>query len=395
MDKSKIENKNKKFKIVIGSIFPFNESIICGGVEAVTNNLIKYFQKNDLIEWHVVSCNKNISHSFSEKRNKINFHWIRTNGRLNVIKAITINAWKVNRIYNKINPDLIHAQAASEYSVGAKKGIPLILTIHGLEIYNSDMDKIDLFKGPLGLYRREICKLINNISIKNASIIISIAGKYINKTLSDKIKNKKVVNIYNPINHDYFKINNSNNKKYKILCVGKLRESKNQNDIIESFSLIEKYIKNATLEFAGDGLNSSYGDKIKRTVNKYGLEKKIIFYGNLNETELIKLYMEASVIVSFSIQETAPMAILQAMAAGRPIIASEVGGIPYIVKNGKTGLLVKSKDIKSLADTILLLAKDKKLRKKLSNNARKYAKLNFDGKLIANNTIELYKHILK
>lgn len=82
------------------------------------------------------------------------------------------------------------------------------------------------------------------------------------------------------------------------------------------------------------------------------------------------------------------------MACGKPVAASNVGGIPFVVEDGKTGLLFESGDVEDLSDKIVTILKDEKLREKMGEARRERAK-EFAWDKIAERTVEVYKEILK
>ena len=89
------------------------------------------------------------------------------------------------------------------------------------------------------------------------------------------------------------------------------------------------------------------------------------------------------------------MVLVEALARGKPVIASSVGGIVDIVKDNKTGLLFSEKDPQAIADAIYMLASDKKLYTRLAKDGFKYVSENFATKNIARRTIEIYENVLK
>jgi glycosyltransferase involved in cell wall biosynthesis len=95
-----------------------------------------------------------------------------------------------------------------------------------------------------------------------------------------------------------------------------------------------------------------------------------------------------------SIYEAFGIVLLEAMACGKPVVASNVGGIPFVVEEGKTGLLFESGNVEDLADKIVTILKDEELREKMGEAGRERAK-EFTWDKIAERTVEVYKEILK
>jgi len=85
--------------------------------------------------------------------------------------------------------------------------------------------------------------------------------------------------------------------------------------------------------------------------------------------------------------------LLEAMASGKPVVASKVGGIPFVVEDGKTGLLFERGNVEVLAEKIIMLLRDEELRKRMGEAGRERAK-EFTWDKIAKQTVDLYKEIL-
>ena len=109
----------------------------------------------------------------------------------------------------------------------------------------------------------------------------------------------------------------------------------------------------------------------RRKARELGVEAIVKFVGEVNNENVVKYYNMADVFVYPSLrQEGFPMVLAEAMTAGLPVIASRIGGIPSVVENEKTGLLIEPGDIQNLVNAILELHKDLILRKTLSSNAK-------------------------
>ena len=104
------------------------------------------------------------------------------------------------------------------------------------------------------------------------------------------------------------------------------------------------------------------------------IENYIIFIGKVPHEEVLKYMSLSDVFVLPSLSEGFPNVVLEAMASGLPIVATKVGGLPEIVKNGENGFLIKPRNSKELAKKILLILNDKELSGRMSKNNIKEAK---------------------
>jgi D-inositol-3-phosphate glycosyltransferase len=137
-------------------------------------------------------------------------------------------------------------------------------------------------------------------------------------------------------------------------------------------------------------------DEMERLVDLsegYGLVDLITFLGSRKQETLPYYYSAAEAVVMPSHYESFGMVALEAMACGTPVVASEVGGLAFLVKDGETGFHFPAEDPKALSEKLIQLIEDRELRQKMSDQAAKVAKEYGWGK-IASQIVELYQEVL-
>jgi glycosyltransferase involved in cell wall biosynthesis len=159
--------------------------------------------------------------------------------------------------------------------------------------------------------------------------------------------------------------------------------------LIKAFQRVRKENKKVKLVIAGRGEFEPYLRKIASSISG------IIFVGYVGSVITKRLLYENCLgVVVPSIYETFPMVILEAMACGKPIIASNVGGIPMLVKHGGNGFLVKPKDVGALESFIRTLLEDASLRRKMGMNGRKLVEKEFTADKMVSETLKVYESLL-
>lgn len=151
------------------------------------------------------------------------------------------------------------------------------------------------------------------------------------------------------------------------ILVGRLVWAKGIDDFVSAFSLVVSQIENASAVIVGDG---ELRDVITNQIDELGLKDHVFLIGFQDHSNVLRLLMSSDIFVMPSRSEGVPYALLEAAALGMPISATDCGGIPEVVINGKSALLVSVGDISSLADSVVLLCKDKKLAGSLGKAAR-------------------------
>ncbi|MGM0404981.1 MAG: glycosyltransferase family 4 protein [Thermoplasmatota archaeon] len=168
-------------------------------------------------------------------------------------------------------------------------------------------------------------------------------------------------------------------EKVKVLYVGRLHELKGLDHLIKAFSYVKKVYDNVKLLIIGGG---DLKDELKELVHKERMDEDVNFIGEVEHSELIHHYQNSDIFVLPSLSEGLSNVIMEAMACGLPVIATDVGGNPELVKHEKGGLIVRAKNVSGLQNSLVRLLNDAELREKMGKFNRKYIqKFNQDSVL--------------
>jgi glycosyltransferase involved in cell wall biosynthesis len=127
---------------------------------------------------------------------------------------------------------------------------------------------------------------------------------------------------------------------------------------------------NAKLKIAGDGITLN---AMKSLASELGIADKVHFEGMLGEKELLAFMQSLDLYVHATFGETMSNSIMQALACGLPVIASNVWGVNNMIRDGENGLLYESGNVNELCDKLLLLIRQEEQRKQLAANGRRFA----------------------
>lgn len=130
--------------------------------------------------------------------------------------------------------------------------------------------------------------------------------------------------------------------------------------------------------------------QLKESVNQMGLQDVVRFLGFIPQNQIVHFYASADVIAIPSIYEPLSIVALEAMSMERPVVASRVGGIPEIVSDGVTGILVPPSEPLALANAIDEVLTDRDLASRLGKKARSVVKESFTWERVANRTLKAY-----
>jgi len=175
-------------------------------------------------------------------------------------------------------------------------------------------------------------------------------------------------------------------KENFLLYMGRLSFIKGVQYLIEAFKIVKKQHPELKLVIAGSG---DFEIQLKRIAD--GI-KGIVFVGQIESIMIKQLLYKASlaVVLPSHLFEVLPMAILEGMAYGKPVLATNIGGSSFVVKHGKNGFLSKPKDPKNLAKYIRILCEDRSLREKMGMYGRKLVESEFTLDKMLNETLKIY-----
>jgi len=175
-----------------------------------------------------------------------------------------------------------------------------------------------------------------------------------------------------------------------LFSMGRLVRIKGYDTLIKAFARVVEENPNLDLIIAGRGIEER---NLKDLAIKRRLEERVKFVGFVRGDEKISLLKGCRLYVCPSRREGLPLSNVEALAAGKPVIAFKVGGNPDIIKDGKNGLLVEPEDIEDLASKIQTLLRDDQLLEKMSRQALMIVK-KYDWLEIARQYESLYEEMI-
>jgi glycosyltransferase involved in cell wall biosynthesis len=262
-----------------------------------------------------------------------------------------------------------------------------VLNIHGFipseyQFYSAERSIFD----SIGLaHAQKVYQFVDKIVVNSRYMFNKIVNYY-------KIDPDKIVIIPNGVTLERF----CRNKSQKlagfpsILYVGALREAKEVDILIRALVGLKSEYPEAKLHIVGAG---SFSSCLKALSVQEGVERYVVFRGEADYFSIPKFYEGADICVFPSRHEAFGIVILEAMASGKPVVASNGGGFPEIISDGENGILVKPGDPEAFAEAILTLLRNDKLRNRLSRNALKTA-ANYSWENIAKKYVSLYEDLI-
>lgn len=381
------------------SKYPYSYSdpnYICGGSVFATQSLVNEISKLGN-EVKVFTSSKDSNNHF-ESDSHIEIYRYATNLKL-MSSNISLGLFHKPL---KHDVDLVHVSfdippgpfAGLRYA--KKKKVPLVVTYHG--DWDTNYGSI-IRKMGVSLSN----KLVVNDLLSYADIIISPSKIYLETSDYLAKFEEKITVIPNGVNINEFEGNVSKTKSRKILKLpiheklilffGYLSPYKSPDILLKALPIILDKISNVKLVFAGSG---DMMDDLKKLSVELGVERQVLFAGFIEKNNRHLFYKAADVFCLPSSMKTESFGIvnLEAMASGIPVVASNYGGIPDVIKDGENGLLIPPNDPDSLAKALIKLLKNDNKREKMGINGKNKAK-NYSWTKIAKKTNELYNKVME
>jgi glycosyltransferase involved in cell wall biosynthesis len=175
-----------------------------------------------------------------------------------------------------------------------------------------------------------------------------------------------------------------------LLCVARLVPDKDHDTLLAAFAQLTARHPGAELRLVGSGPRRP---DLERKVQELGLAGQVKFLPTTKDVR--HLYQKADIFVLSSVAEALPNVILEAMAAGLPVVATRVGGVPEAVASGDTGLLVAPRDTPGLAAALGRLLDEPETRLNMGRRGRERAVAEFSFDAMVRRHEELWAKLLR
>lgn len=285
------------------------------------------------------------------------------------IAASIFDLPKLRKIIKKHKIGIIHTHSKRDSLLALpeakRQGLPSICTVHNL-------------------YAGTYCRLADKIIAVSNAVKSDLTANGTDANDITVVRNGIVLSDLPPIGSDFRAQNGFSPDDILVGTVGRLVPQKGIDLLIKSMI----YCSKVKLLIAGYG-KPEYEAELKALVTSTGIENRVFFLGPIDDPT--PMLASLDVFVLASMEEGLPIAILEAMHAGVPIVATKVGGVPEVIINDKTGVLIPPGDVKALSDGMNRLITDKDLAEYCSYNAKMLVTTNCSASRMADDVIDIYQ----
>jgi glycosyltransferase involved in cell wall biosynthesis len=179
-----------------------------------------------------------------------------------------------------------------------------------------------------------------------------------------------------------------------VLCPRRLEPKNGVEFFIKSAPLLFNKAGNIKFMVVGGGFPEERA-RFESFIENAGFKDRVIFTGTIDNKKMPKVYAAADLVILPSLMEATSLSGLEAMATGKPLIGTKVGGIPYLIEDKRTGILIPPKNSRAISEAIYHLSSSSNARKTMGAAARKKVLESFSWSKVAKMTREVYDKVLK
>ncbi|MGE5482428.1 MAG: glycosyltransferase family 4 protein [Bacteroidota bacterium] len=291
----------------------------------------------------------------------------------------TLAVQGLGRVMKSFRPMLVHAHSSKAgllcRAAAAARGIPALFTAHGWAFTDGV---------PLG--RKCIAVASELVASRLCQRIITVSDYDLNLARRYGVPADKLIRIHNGIPDDASRAAPGQAGLVRVIMVARFAPPKRQVDLVRAALDLAGDFR---LDFVGDGPSLSQS---LEALKGEALKDKAVFWGA--RSDVPALLARSHIFVLLSDWEGLPISIIEAMRAGLPVVASDVGGVKELVSHGTTGFLIPRGDVAGLREKLQLLIEDSRLRVKLGAAGRERYTVSFTTERMVAETWRIYASVL-
>jgi len=346
------------------------------------------------VELHIITVSKHIAADDEFERDGIHFHFLKIPGVPRAALAYQWDRRRINACLTRIAPDLVQGfgtESSFGYSAVSSR-FPSVLMIQGI------VARITEARGKSALWRQPqlcIALLFERLTVKRARHVICetrFAADFVH------LYNPRAIThiLRTPIQDRWFEIARSADTTAapEVVFVGWVVPAKGVDVLIAAFADVLKTCPRAVLHIVGSYEPAYLQDVLMPAVARVGVTDRVHFHGGQSVSFIADRLARAAVVVLPTRMDTAPNVLAEARAAGVPVVASAVGGIPELIEDDVDGLMVEAGTSAPLAAAVVRVLTDAPLAARLSAHGRERVRREHRLSEQVPKLLEIYRGIL-
>jgi glycosyltransferase involved in cell wall biosynthesis len=374
-------------RIVIAGYHPADPARILGGVEAITLRLAEGLAEAGGHEIHVVTTRPEIRRPEILSPPGRTVHLLPRSRLLGNITLMWRDRRQLGRLFRHLVPDVIHAHSTSEFALAAlESGYPTVVSVHGIA-----REEARLARGAAERLRGLARTRLEALVLRRVRDVM-VVSPYVADRFGGYFRHARTHTVETSVSDLFFRVERRPLPE-TALFAGLIIPRKGVVELVEAARLLRARRPGVRVRLAGAETDPAYAERVRSAIAAAGLGEAVTLLGGLSADALAQELARATLLVLPSFQETAPIAIQEAMAAGVPVVATDVGGNRHLVSDRETGRLVASGDTEELARAIDWVLEDASRAAALGETARREARDRFAPLAVARRSIMVYEEV--
>jgi len=364
-----------------------------GGVEVAIVYVQRELLKLSDLELQIITCKEELSAPRVVEQGRLRVIYL-PRGRFGRVTRHRREVQAILGALRRFEPDIVHAHGSGLYAGAALASpYPAVITVHG--IISQEAKLLTGWRNKLrGFFDAQYERAV----IRRARHLMLITP-YVEKVFAGVFSGKSYL-VENACDERFFALERRP-VAGRILFAGPVIPRKGVLPLLMALRLVREQVPTVHLRIAGPTMGRpDYFQACATYVREEGLGEAVSFLGQLAQEQMLAEYATCTVFALPSFQETAPMVIEQAMAAGVPSVATRAGGVPWMLEEGVTGLTLPVPDSaegdpETLAQALLRLLLDPEMANRMEQRTKEVALARFWPESVARRTLEVYRQVIE
>jgi len=376
-----------RLRVAMFSRFPRDPDCPRGGIESVTVTLARALGRRAEVDLHLLTLERAVKQVEVSQAGPVTVHRL-PGGRCPQMMDIIAGPghWRLKRHVNRLAADVVHSHESHGLCMG-RLPVPHVFTLHGFDHANIPAEgrALQWLRSPL--WRR-----IERWGLAHQTHIISITP-YVRNAIQS-LTGARIHDIDNPVCLPFFQIRRRE-VPGRVFFSGWISSRKNPLTVLRAVAKVIRRGVRVSVHLAGEEKDPAYARTVHEAIGELGISAQTVMLGRIPQSDIRRELAEAAAFVLPSLQENAPMAIAEAMAAGVPVISTSRCGMPYMIEDGQSGYLVEPDDVDGLAEKLTGLLAHDSLRRRMGARAGQVARARFHPDVVASKTFDVYREMTK
>jgi glycosyltransferase involved in cell wall biosynthesis len=309
-----------------------------------------------------------------------------------------VAAWRVARIIRRVRPDVVHTHTAKAGAIGRAAALlagpgrrPVVVhTFHG-----------HVLRGYFGRAGTVLFRAIETALARATDRLVAVSPEVRDELVALHVAPRRKFSVvrlgieleprvrFDGDTAEHRRRHGIGAERFVVGWFGRMTAVKRTDDLLTMLAGLRERGVDALLLLVGDGDDR---DRLEQRAHDLGLARSCLFVGY--QEDVAPWYAICDAVVLTSASEGTPVTIIEALAAGRPVVATKVGGVPDVVDDGETGFLVRPRDTHALAERLEILARDPQRREAMGAAGRERMLERYAVDRLVDDIDELYRELL-